>query len=56
VDAAAANIRHLLRGRTLQVDADSVVEVEIDPKLTSAALAHILETRRSIRRRTNRSP
>jgi two-component system sensor histidine kinase KdpD len=43
VDAASANVRHLLRERTLRVDADATVEVEIDPKLTSAALAHLLE-------------
>ena len=43
VDAASANVRHLLRDRPLHVDADATVEVEIDPKLTSAALAHLLE-------------
>ena len=43
VDAAAAHVRHQLEGRNLRVDADSDAEVEIDPKLTSAALAHIIE-------------
>jgi two-component system sensor histidine kinase KdpD len=43
VDAAAAHVRHALEGRTLRVDADSDAEVEIDPRLTAAALAHLLE-------------
>ena len=43
VDAAAAHVRHELAGRTLRVDADGDSEVQIDPKLTSAALAHLIE-------------
>jgi two-component system sensor histidine kinase KdpD len=43
VDAAAAHVRHELEGRTLRVDADGDSEVQIDPKLTSAALAHLIE-------------
>jgi len=43
VDAAAAQVRHALEGRSLRVDADAEAEVEIDPRLTSAALAHLLE-------------
>jgi signal transduction histidine kinase len=43
VDAAAAHVRHALEGRVLRVHADSDAEVEIDPRLTSAALAHLLE-------------
>jgi two-component system, OmpR family, sensor histidine kinase KdpD len=43
VDAAAAHVRHALEGRTLRVNADSDAEVEIDPRLTAAALAHLLE-------------
>jgi two-component system, OmpR family, sensor histidine kinase KdpD len=43
VDAAAAHVRHALEGRILRVDADSDAEVEIDPRLTAAALAHLLE-------------
>ena len=43
VDAAAAYVRHALEGRTLQVHADSDAEVHIDPRLVSAALAHLLE-------------
>jgi two-component system sensor histidine kinase KdpD len=43
VDAAAAHVRHELQGRTLKVDADADSEVQIDPKLAAAALAHLLE-------------
>jgi two-component system sensor histidine kinase KdpD len=43
VDAAAAQVRHQLEGRTLRVSADAETEVAIDPMLTSAALAHLLE-------------
>ena len=43
VDAAAAQVRHALDGRALRVDADGDAEVAIDPRLTSAALAHLLE-------------
>jgi two-component system sensor histidine kinase KdpD len=43
VDAAAVQVRHQLGGRTLQIAADAEAEVEIDPRLTSAALAHLLE-------------
>jgi two-component system sensor histidine kinase KdpD len=43
VDAAIAHVRHALKGRDLRVDADSDLEVEIDPRLTSAALSHLLE-------------
>jgi two-component system sensor histidine kinase KdpD len=43
VDAAAAQVRHALDGRALRVDAGGDAEVAIDPRLTSAALAHLLE-------------
>jgi two-component system sensor histidine kinase KdpD len=43
VDAACASVRHALEGRTLRIDADADVEVEVDPRLTSAALSHLLE-------------
>jgi two-component system sensor histidine kinase KdpD len=43
VDAAAAHVRHALEGRALQVDADSDLEVELDPRLVSVALSHLLE-------------
>ena len=43
VDAAAAHVRHEIEGRTLRVNADADAEVQIDPKLSSAALAHLIE-------------
>jgi len=43
VDAATAHVRHALEGRTVRVDASSDAEVEVDPRLASAALAHLLE-------------
>src|SRR5262249_35651573 len=43
VDAAAAHVRHALSGRRLDIHADGETEVELDPRLTSAALAHLLE-------------
>jgi two-component system sensor histidine kinase KdpD len=43
VDAALAHVRHALDGHALRVDAAMETEVEIDPRLTSGALSHILE-------------
>ena len=43
VDAAAAHVRHALTGHALRIDADSDREVQIDPRLTSIALSHVLE-------------
>jgi two-component system sensor histidine kinase KdpD len=43
VDAAMAQVRHAIDGRVVKVDADSEQEVEIDPRLTSGALSHLLE-------------
>ncbi|MEQ1572638.1 MAG: ATP-binding protein [Vicinamibacterales bacterium] len=43
VDAAAAHIRHALAGHAVRVDADADMEVEIDPRLASVALSHLLE-------------
>jgi two-component system, OmpR family, sensor histidine kinase KdpD len=43
VDAAMAHVRHALEGHAVRVDAEGETEVEIDPKLTSVALSHILE-------------
>ena len=43
VDAAMAHVRHALDGHPLRVDAESEMEVEIDPRLTSVALSHVLE-------------
>ena len=38
-----AHVRHALDGHALRVDADARREVEIDPRLTSVALSHLLE-------------
>jgi two-component system sensor histidine kinase KdpD len=43
VDAAAAQVRPALEGHPLRVDAPTDTEVEIDPRLASGALSHILE-------------
>jgi two-component system sensor histidine kinase KdpD len=43
VDAAVAHVRHALEGHALRVDADAEAEVEIDPRLASVALSHLLE-------------
>jgi signal transduction histidine kinase len=43
VDAAVAHVRPALDGHALRVDADTDLEVEIDPRLTSAALSHLIE-------------
>lgn len=43
VDAATAYARSALDGRPLQVHADEEREIEIDPRLVSVALAHLLE-------------
>ena len=43
VDAAVAHVRHAVEGRKLRLDADSDSEVQIDPRLASVALAHVIE-------------
>jgi two-component system, OmpR family, sensor histidine kinase KdpD len=43
VDAAMAHVRHALEGRTIRVEADSDMAIEIDPRLASGALSHLLE-------------
>ena len=43
VDAALAHVRHAVDGHTLNVEAESDVEVNIDPRLTSVALSHVIE-------------
>jgi two-component system sensor histidine kinase KdpD len=43
VDAAVAHVRDTLEGRKVRVNAETEMQVEIDPRLTSVALAHILE-------------
>jgi two-component system, OmpR family, sensor histidine kinase KdpD len=43
VDAAAAHVRHALERHPLNVEADADAEVEIDPRVASVALSHLLE-------------
>jgi two-component system, OmpR family, sensor histidine kinase KdpD len=43
VDAAIAHAGPALRGHALRVDADADTVVEIDPRLASVALSHLLE-------------
>jgi two-component system sensor histidine kinase KdpD len=43
VDAAIAYVRPTIEGRPLRVNATGDLEVEIDPRLASGALSHILE-------------
>lgn len=43
IDAAMMQVRHALEGRTVSVDADSELAVEVDPRLSSSALSHLLE-------------
>ena len=43
VDAASAQVRHALNGHALRVDADEHTEIEIDPRVASVALSHLLE-------------
>src|SRR4029450_1445327 len=43
VTAATAHSRHVLVGRALRIHVTSELEVQIDPRLASAALSHILE-------------
>jgi two-component system sensor histidine kinase KdpD len=43
VDAAMAHVRLTLAGRAVRVDADMAHEVDVDPRLVSVALSHLLE-------------
>ena len=43
IDAAVAQVRHSLQAHSVRVAADAEAEVEIDPRLASVALAHLLE-------------
>ena len=43
VDAATVYARHALDGRTLRVNADDTSEIDVDPRLVSVALAHLVE-------------
>jgi two-component system sensor histidine kinase KdpD len=43
LDAALAHVRHAVEGHELRVEADAELEVEIDPRLGSVALSHVIE-------------
>jgi len=43
VDAATVYARHALEGRTLRAEADDTREIDVDPRLVSVALAHLVE-------------
>jgi two-component system, OmpR family, sensor histidine kinase KdpD len=43
VDAAIQQVQHALEGHPLELDVDTPGSVQVDPRLTSAALAHLLE-------------
>ena len=43
VDAAMAHVRHVVTGHRLRIEADAHHQVEIDPRLASGALSHLLE-------------
>jgi two-component system sensor histidine kinase KdpD len=43
VDAAVAQVRHALDGHAFRADADAETQVEIDPRVASMALSHLLE-------------
>jgi two-component system sensor histidine kinase KdpD len=43
VDAAVQQVQHSLAGHPLELQIDSAIAACVDPRLTSAALAHVLE-------------
>ncbi len=43
VDAALAQVRHTLVNRKVNVEADDTRQVQIDPRIASVALAHLVE-------------
>ena len=43
VDAALARVGRLIEHRTLHIEADAGSVVDVDPRLTSSALAHLIE-------------
>ena len=43
VDAAVAHVGSAVAEHTLEIDADGLSEIQVDPRLTSTALAHVLE-------------
>ena len=55
VDAAVAYVAQAIAGNELQIDADGQTEIQVDPRLTSTALAHVLENAGRYRRTERRS-
>ena len=43
VDAAMAQVRHALAGRHVKIEAEADMAIDIDPRLASGALSHLLE-------------
>jgi two-component system sensor histidine kinase KdpD len=43
IDAAMAQVRHAVAGRTVRIDAEAGMMLDIDPRLASGALSHLLE-------------
>jgi len=43
VDAAVAHVAPATAEHALQIDADGLTQIQVDPRLTSTALAHVLE-------------
>jgi two-component system sensor histidine kinase KdpD len=43
VDAAVAYVAPAIAAHTLQIEVDGLHEIQVDPRLTSTALAHVLE-------------
>lgn len=43
VDAATAHLHTVMTGRCVEIDADASTLVKVEPRLTSAALGHLLE-------------
>jgi two-component system sensor histidine kinase KdpD len=43
VDAAVRQVEHALHGHPLELDVDTLRSAQVDPRLTSTALAHLLE-------------
>jgi two-component system, OmpR family, sensor histidine kinase KdpD len=43
VDAAIAHVRHTVNAHAIRIEAEDDSEVEIDPRLASGALSHLLE-------------
>ena len=54
VDAAVTHVAPAIAEHALQIDADGLSEIQIDPRLTSTALAHVLENAGRASRRPGR--